>query len=166
MFLKYFHFVSWFTCSILFLNLVVGKLFICFISILHRSQLNVQLNKLRHAKKKKRDSGIKSYFNPNCNRSNGSNWLKSIAFLQELDRMAFQSLLITHESLYSYFSDCLMLCNDTMQWTFAACWVLSNTITNRPTSYFVASCISLAFLDLRNINEFVLFINSIKLVIK
>ena len=42
--------------------------------------------------------------------------------------VAFQSQLVTHESLHSYSSDCLLLCNDTLQSVFVARLVLFKTM--------------------------------------
>ena len=59
---------------------------------------------------------------------------KSLSFCRSLV-VIFLSTLATHENLHSYFSDCLLLCNDTMKYemckyVFVARLVLSKIMTD------------------------------------
>ena len=53
---------------------------------------------------------------------------KALSFFYRSLVIAFQSQLVTHENLHSYFSDCLLLYNDIMQCVFVARLVLFRTM--------------------------------------
>ena len=86
--------------------------------------------------------------------------LKSIIFLQEFS-LRF-SATTDNEDLHSYFSDCLLLCNDTMQCVFVIRLVLSKTVTPIRCinffNYMYFFCVVFGPFKLVYINDFILFI--------